>query len=110
MTIVSVLFAWGCAEKDEPTAPGNGTDEAQQFYTDSAKAVFDARCVSCHRGRHASGGVTPLSSFAGVSAVASPIQTRVENGTMPLAGSTQANEITQSERDVLLEFAQKVTN
>lgn len=105
-----VVLAIGCGDKQESPsqASDSDTESAQTFYTDTAKAVFDARCVSCHSGYHSSTGTVPLHSFEAVRAKKTQIKSRVSGNTMPLQGSAQADEITARERQDLIRFADLV--
>ena len=106
----AAILTIGCGDKQESPsqAPDTDTESAQTFYTDTAKAVFDTRCVSCHSDYHSSTGTVPLHSFQAVSAKKSQIKSRVSAGTMPLQGSAQADQFTAQERQDLIRFTDLV--
>ncbi|MEM9491998.1 MAG: hypothetical protein AAGC55_22825, partial [Myxococcota bacterium] len=77
-TILSILLACaalaGCSDDE-------GASEAAPTYYSEAKAIIDARCVTCH----SPGNIAPfsLTTYEEVTAYETLVRTAIESGTMP---------------------------
>jgi len=95
----------GCSEKDDPVSSSstNNSDTTQNkvTYTNSMKAVFDARCIQCHSterqgpDRNGAPADVNFNTYEVAAANANRAIVRVQAGTMPPTGGRP-----QSERDL----------
>ena len=100
--VATLLLAGGCSDKDDPVSSlsdntGNSSADSITYLIDT-KAVFDARCTSCHATSRTGGvrngapvGVN-FDTYTVAAANAVRGNTRVQAGTMPPTGTLPQNE------------------
>jgi len=109
LLIVAVVLV-SCDSSDDSsngtTNPTEGTDQVRSLFTDSVQTVIEQSCVSCHSGKHASGGVFDYSDLDKAIASAAKIEARVSNGTMPPPNSSQAQQFTDEQKNLVVRWSQ----
>jgi hypothetical protein len=95
ISLVYLAFACGSDKKDPPPPPP----------PPSAEWVITATVIERNCGRcHVTGDGKSGWKASGAAYVGSAAKTKIQNGAMPKPGSPEAEAITQSDIDVLLEY------